>query len=403
METKDCKIKRLIKNYGWLSGTMLVLLILICFMLLLIPESQMPTILQSNGLVAIISAFLGVVMTVAVTSALLEKQAETQKELLDRQFQSEAEKERSMKVFEKRQEVYHDFLDNLKAIIQHSEIRIGVKKENGEIDRTVDDLRDLIFQLSYLQMHTSEKTINDVLDEMVKMIQCLNEFGFTQEKDKQKESSDFYSSLSNTLFTIVSILKKDLYDKVDNPITKEKMDQILNKCDLVVETKDFDKYEVQEYFWNELRKQLSSKGYTVDMEYSFKHDVKEYYARARNRHRNYGIGFEIYKMNNGNSVAFYIGISNTYQYGFEIPGNTLDKELEQFFKEKMSGYKSDVPYWYGFKSPSPDYQLDFWKLDSPGFDRLKHKNKREKYIAEIADEMDCCIKDFLAKAKKEEL
>jgi hypothetical protein len=395
--------KGFFRKYGWLLGAILGLLILICFMLLLVPESQMPTILQSSGLVAIISAFLGVVMTVAVTFILLDKQAETQKELLDKQFQSEAIKERSMKVFEKRQEVYHDFLDNLKAIIQHGEIRIGVKKENGEIDRTVDDLRDLIFQLSYLQMHTSEKTINGVLDELVKMIQCLNDFGSTQEKDKQKESSGFYSSLSHTLFTIVSILKKDLYEKTDNPIAKERMNQILRECDLAVETKDLNEYEVQEYFWDELRKQLSSKGYTVDMEYSFKHDVKEYYARARNRHRYYGFGFEVYKMNDGTPVSFYIEMENSYYYGFGIDGDPTNERLEQFFKERMIGYKSNAPFWYGVKSPSPDYQLDFWKLDSPGFDSLKNNRKREKYIAEIATEMDCCIKDFQAKAKEEGL
>jgi len=63
---------KFIKEYSALLIAVIGLLVLICFALLLLPETQMPTILQSSGLVAIISAFLGVVMTVAVTSILLE-------------------------------------------------------------------------------------------------------------------------------------------------------------------------------------------------------------------------------------------------------------------------------------------------------------------------------------------
>lgn len=67
----------------------LLLLIIICFVLLFISEAQIPTMFTSNGIVAIISAFIGVFMTVAVTSILLEKQSEAQKELLEKQAKTD--------------------------------------------------------------------------------------------------------------------------------------------------------------------------------------------------------------------------------------------------------------------------------------------------------------------------
>ena len=95
-------MKDTLKKYGSLIITIIGLLILICFALLIIPESQLPTVLQSSGLVAIISAFLGVVMTVAVTAILLGKQAETQEELLKKQSKNESDKDKDIKIYEKK-------------------------------------------------------------------------------------------------------------------------------------------------------------------------------------------------------------------------------------------------------------------------------------------------------------
>lgn len=97
--------------FYWL-GT-LTMLSVICFVLLFFSETQIPNVFTSNGIVAIISAFIGVFMTVAVTAILLGRQAETQKELLQKQFVSEELKEQNVKVFETRKEKYDDFINNL--------------------------------------------------------------------------------------------------------------------------------------------------------------------------------------------------------------------------------------------------------------------------------------------------
>jgi hypothetical protein len=102
-----------LKKYGYLVTTIIGLLILICFLLLLIPESQMPTVLQCSALVAIISAFLGVVMTVAVTAILLDKQAATQKELLDKQSETESKKDKDMKIHEQKVHAFSAFTSKM--------------------------------------------------------------------------------------------------------------------------------------------------------------------------------------------------------------------------------------------------------------------------------------------------
>jgi hypothetical protein len=345
---------------------------------------------SDNLLTQTAGALLEAVITALITYFLLTGQT-TQAELKDRQ----------MKVFEKKQGVYHGFLKKLESIIQDGEIKIGHKKEDGTIDRTIDDLKDLIFQLGYLQMHTSEDTINGVLNELVKMIQYLNDYN-SEEQKKQINMPDFYSSLSNAIFTIVSILKKDLYEQESKPIEKEQMSNILKECNLFVETKEFDKIELQQYFWDELRKQLKNKGYEVDMEKNFKEDIVEYYARARNRHRYYGIIFEVYKLKDNTPVEFAILIENGYYYGFGLKNNVENNEIKQWFKDNMTKFQlNNYPDMYGWRWPSPPLQLDFWNLTpKENFDTINNPRKREGFIVNLADEIDMYIKDFQKKAKE---
>ena len=60
--------------------------------------------------------------------------------LLQGQSDSEEKKDRSIKIFEKKQDIYHDFLENLKEIIKDGEIIISAKGE------AKDELKELLFQ-----------------------------------------------------------------------------------------------------------------------------------------------------------------------------------------------------------------------------------------------------------------
>jgi hypothetical protein len=323
-------------------------------------------------------ALIGVFITAIVTAFLLRGQTE-----------GDEKREKSVKVFEKKQEVYYNFLEKLKDIIQDGEIHIGTKNQDGSVDSSVDELKDLIFQFAYLQLHTSEETINGVLDKVSKLIQHLNDFNSTKEADKQKQLPEFYSSLSNELFEIIAILKKDLYNKEYKPIPKEKMNEILRECNLFVETKDIDKYELQNYFWKKLQELLIQKGYEVKQK-DFRQDVSMYYAETKSRHRYYGIEIPL----NNKDVTFKIELENRYYYGFIKPEHKSKRpELLEIIKEVSIIFREN-DYWYGWKWPDR-YDLDFWYLHSAEFERLKHSVKREQLLADIAEEIDMYIKKFI--------
>ncbi len=341
--------------------------------------------------VQIAGALLEAVVTALITYFLLTGQT-TQAEI----------KERQVKVFEKKQEVYHSFLEELKKIIQDGEIKIIRKDKDANLDKSIDELKDLIFQLSYLQMHTSEKTINGVLESVAKIIQLMNDFNSTPEAEKQKELPNYYSSLSESLFNVVKILKEDLYGIDSKTIEKEKMNSILKECDLFVETEAFDKYEIQKYFWGELQKQFKSKGYDITHN-DLAQDVNEYYARARNRHRYYGFGFNVYTSSNtGRKVQFYIELENSYYYGFRFEDKPANDENIISIVSQISTSFSSNGSWAGWKW-SDRFNLDFWNLNSAGFESLKNPRKREAYIKGIFEEMDMYIKKFQVMAKERNL
>jgi hypothetical protein len=54
-------------------------------------------------------------------------------------------------------------------------------------------------------------------------------------------------------------------------------------------------------------------------------------------------------------------------------------------------------WWFGWKFPSGDLCLDFWRMNSPAFDQLKDPRKQDAFIGKIADEMDGFIKRFIQK------
>ncbi len=365
---------------------------IIAFTLIFIASSVIFKIFEFEVLPSqFFGALIGVVITAIITVFLLQGQTS-----------NEEEREKSVKVFEKKQEVYHTFLEELKKIIQDGEITIVSKGKDANLDKSIDELKDLIFQLGYLQMHTSEKTINVVLDRVAMIIQLMNDFNSTLETDKQKELPNYYSSLSEELFKIIAILKEDLYKDECKPISKDKMNSILKECDLFVETEGFDKYEIQKYFWDEIQKQLQGKGYKIEQK-DFTQDISEYYARARNRHRYYGLGFPVYTSNKSNrKVLFYIELENSYYYGFAYEDKpNSDVETSSLISEISNSFSSNEG-WAGWKW-SDRFGLDFWNLNSSGFESLKNPRKRETYIKGIADEMDLYIKKFQELAKERNL
>lgn len=334
-------------------------------------------------------ALIGVVITAIITVFLLQGQTA-----------NEEQREKSIKVFEKKQDVYHEFLENLKEIIKDGQITIATQGKNANLDQNVDELKDLLFQLGYIQMHTSEENTNEVFERVSKIIQLMNDFS-SDGKDKQKFLPKFYASLSEELFGIIAILKNDLYGVETTTIGKDKIENLLRECDLFIDNDEFDKYELQIFFWSELQKQLKSKGYEIEVK-DFKQDVNEFYARARNRHRWYNFRFPIYMTKTNETVTFCVEIENDYYYGFIRPGFKIENNALTDVIQEVSSNFTSTDHWYGWKH-SDRHHLDFWRLNSKEFERLKHPRKREQLIQDIADEMDMYIAKFKQIAQERNL
>jgi len=332
-------------------------------------------------------ALIGVVITAIITVFLLQGQTA-----------SEEQREKSIKVFEKKQDVYHEFLEKLKEIIKDGQIIIEAQDKNANPNQNVDELKDLLFQLSYIQMHTSEENTNKVFERVATIIQLMNDFS-SEGKNKQKSLPEFYADLSEELFGVVSILKSDLYGIETNTIGREKIFDLLRECDLFIDTEEFDKYDIQKYFLDELQNQLLSNGYKI-VKKDFTHDISEYYAKTRTRHRWYGFSFEIYSYpNSTDKVFFEFGIENSYYYGFsnKSENNDFTPELKEALQNSLIGFYFRENWIFTYSKKN---DLDFWKLNSPSFERLKNPRKREGLITDIVQEIDSNIKTFIQNAEK---
>lgn len=144
-------------------------------------------------------ALLGVVITAIITVLLLQGQT-----------QSEESKEKNLKVFLKKQEVFFEFLSKINEILQKESLALhlnGNKKQEQEIT----NLQDLLFEFGFLQMHTSDGTFEKVMNYVANLIEERNKIKFQQNKSKEA-LEEYYEVLSDDFFSIVALLKKELYN-----------------------------------------------------------------------------------------------------------------------------------------------------------------------------------------------
>ncbi|MBE2897949.1 hypothetical protein HPC37_03685 [Pasteurellaceae bacterium 20609_3] len=270
------------------------------------------------------------------------------------------------------------------------EITIATKQGNAE--KTIDELKDLLFELGYVQLHTSEKNTHAIFKKVTEIIQVLNDFE-QEGANKQKVLPQFYTRIATELFDIVAILKEDLYSQSSKPIAAQTITELLESCDLFVDTKEVDSRELQNYFWNGLQAQLMERGYAFEKK-DFSFDVNQYYARSRNRHRYYGIQFPIYHLESGIPVLFRIELENEFYYGVL---RHVENEENALIEDAISTVKAfqSSPAWFAWKWFDHN-KLDFWTLESPAFALLKNPRKRDRLIKDIAAELDMYIQQIQA-------
>jgi len=184
------------------------LLILICFALLLIPESQIPTVLQSSGLVAILSAFLGVILTVAVTAFLLDKQSQTSKELINEQSNKEAENDKAAKIYQRKLTIYSAFTSKIWKMINEADV------SETKTNERKDELRLMCFdKLVFFLKEDETKKLKDIIEKI----------DFTLDELKIEPFCEITNLLQNSLGDKQEDGKhlKDLYDAFDKNDKKE--------------------------------------------------------------------------------------------------------------------------------------------------------------------------------------
>ena len=137
-------------------------------------------------------SIIGVVLTAIVTVFLLQGQT-----------QSQEKREKSVKVFEKKQLVYHDFLVHLDRILQDGKLAIP---ERGSDEP--NELIELILQLGYIKLHAQEAHTRAITEQVTKIL------GILRQEQMQGVDSErtFYKSLAEEIFLLVTIMRRDLYD-----------------------------------------------------------------------------------------------------------------------------------------------------------------------------------------------
>lgn len=157
---------------------------------------------------------LGVVITAIITVLLLQGQTK-----------SEESRERNLMVFEKKQEVYFHFLTQLNVILQKENLTFHLNHEKI-LEKEVNSLQDLLFEIGYLQMHTSSETF----DKILKLVGNLLEESKKLKRVDIKTEKDFeayYKVLSKDFFVIVSLLKLELYKSTPANIDNEQLERII--------------------------------------------------------------------------------------------------------------------------------------------------------------------------------
>ena len=185
----------IMNKQGWIIG---LLICVIVFVLAIISFG----IFKVDDLPGrLVGSLIGVVITAVITVFLLRGQsanAET--------------REKNMKVFEKKLAIHQGFLKTLRDIVDDNVI------EEAEV-------KELIFQTSYVAMHASK---DEYIDDI---IECLSEL---KRMTDHADDENYHRDLATCTFRITGILKKDLYGET------EKEDYMPKDVDLFAHLKSGD-------------------------------------------------------------------------------------------------------------------------------------------------------------------
>ncbi|MBO7277241.1 MAG: hypothetical protein J6U84_04695 [Bacteroidales bacterium] len=211
------------KNITWIILSICV--ILLCLLIVFIGKFSFPSSDISDGIVTVLSAFIGILITMSITYILLNDQS-----------QAESLKERNVKKFEKKQETYHAFLNELGLIIKNLTMR-NLSGNDKTAYENINSLQELINQFSYLRIHMDNNRFLCVINKTTEIINVYKQQDlFKKYKQDNKNNSntinqslyDLSLSIAINLFDIAKILNEDMYGVVKSN-DNTTIDQITTK------------------------------------------------------------------------------------------------------------------------------------------------------------------------------
>ena len=217
---------------------LIVIVVLLSIMIIFIESLKVPTEKVADGLTAIISAFIGIVITVVVTAMLLKKQSD-----------AERSKEVSLIQFKHKQDIYLSFLKHLNEIFVSLTDR-SIKGNDRTAYGNIGKAEDLLFAFGYLRIHMDVDTFKEVMKQVTDILSVYRsiqlydtyqeEIVVPKKRASEKVNGKLYEllkSISEHLYSISGILNNDLYNNSIIPRNKaadlsEETNELLNKCGL---------------------------------------------------------------------------------------------------------------------------------------------------------------------------
>lgn len=322
---------------------------------------------------------LGTIITAIVTLLLLGVQ--TDKEL---------EHEKDSGIFEKKQEIYHNFLKELEAITEDGKITV---------DNNKDELQRLIYQLGLLQMHADKEVAEKITAYVGEII------GIITKKSNPEIKSKKYANLSEKVFAIVELLRNDLYGNSTGVINPDYFYITLAQSGLFEgEIRNAETMKrLHEKWWNLFIDELKLKRNKLDYIFYCGDECEEtdntkeavdYFENQNN------IMFSLIISNKNNDrICFYLNYD--YQtppvYGFEVESKVKtdnDKylyALPDSFSRNGFGNPG-----IGAKNIDSKYDIDFYGTNKNYFDFAKaNENQKKEIVAAFVDEINNNIEEFL--------
>lgn len=322
------------------------LILIIVFALIFLITSVLFKVFGITDLWAqLTGTLLGTIITAIVTVLLLGVQ--TNKEIGH---------DRDVGIFEKKQEVYFDFIETLEQITQDGRINVpGVAgyiapKSDNEIN---DELQHLIYQLGKLQMTAKPETSKDITERVGQLIKVMNDKSALNISEK-------YSKFAGQLFQIVSILRNDMYnennsDTVNSESIKgaletagldvnkiESNEEILaNFCDLMV-------YELKKSYPNTSGTHIDflssnrKREAMVSIEAAkafYDNTVNEKYINISTPIGNTVVDIEIINSNKNPTGIIQVGPRKGINKGWDVPRKIPDNKIKKIgFAQKDSAF-----------------------------------------------------------------